>query len=45
MNFFRNPDNAFFVPYFKKRFTAQERSMIDSPHLNFDIDDELDAKT
>jgi hypothetical protein len=44
MSFLNNPNYALFVPYFKKRFTAQDKSFIESTQLNFDIDDEMDAK-
>ena len=44
MSFFSEPKYACFVPYFKKRFTAQEKKFFESPYLNFDIDDEMDAR-
>lgn len=33
-----------FVPYFKKRFSGQDRQMFTNENLTFDIDDEMDAK-
>ena len=34
-----------FVPYFKKRFSAQDNSLFLNPNLQFDIDDLMDAKS
>ena len=33
-----------FVPYFKKRFSAQDFSLFQNENLFFDIDDLMDAK-
>jgi len=33
-----------FVPYFKKRFSAQDPGLFMNPNLYFDIDDLLNAK-
>ena len=34
-----------FVPYFKKRFSAQDNNLFLNENLHFDIDDLMDAKT
>ena len=40
-NSWKNPN---FVPFFKKRFQAQDKAMFLNENLQFDIDDLLDAK-
>ena len=34
-----------FVPYFKKRFSAQDNKLFLNENLHFDIDDLMDAKS
>ena len=35
--------HANFVPFFKKRFSAQDKNLFQNPNLQFDIDDQVDA--
>jgi len=39
-----NAKSSNFVPYFKKRYQAEDITLFQNPNLLFDIDDMLDAK-
>ena len=39
-----NADHPNFVKFFKMRFAAEDKYLFDNKFLQFDIDDEMDAK-